>query len=136
MQQLADVTAHLDFGASREALADDRAHRGVRRGCGSPKPVDLLRALDAAQGAHRRPGLDELGRVEHRAQAEREAGPHLVLERQPQGAGHDRLDQADRVVGLIPGHQVDLLGQLTELVACERLLEPRQERAPARRPRE
>jgi hypothetical protein len=126
-EQLAHVPADLGLASAGEPLADDGGHGGIGGRGGRAQAVDLLRALHSAQGAHGRTRLDELRRVEHGAHAEREARPHLVLERHPQRPRDDGLHEANRIVGLVPGHDGDLFDQLAHLVTGQRLLEPWQE---------
>jgi hypothetical protein len=121
-QEDSDPGAHVGLGPSTQALRGDRLHGRIGRlGC-LAQPVDLVRRLDSAQGAHRRPGLDERRGIQRRAEAQHEARPHLVLHRDARRAGEQLLHEPDRIVGLVPGDQRHRLGQLGHLVPRERLL--------------
>ena len=101
-------------------------HGPVRRDGRSPQSLDLVGVLDRAQLAHRRTGRHQLGGIERRTEAQREACPHLVLDRDPTGRPDQRLHRADRVIGLVPGDDLDVVGQVTEGMARQRLLESRE----------
>ena len=122
-QQLVDAPAHIGLGAAGEALAHDPAHRLVSGGSGRAQPIDLLGLLDAPHGTDRRRCVDQLGGVEQGAQPEHEARPHLVLQPDAQRPAQAGADEAERVVGLVPRHDLQALRQRPQRVAGERLLE-------------
>jgi hypothetical protein len=126
-EQLADVAADVGLGASRQALAGDRAHRPIRRSRRGSQALDLVGVLHPSQLPHRRTGRDELGGIQGGAQPEREAGPHLVLDGDATRGSHECLDGADGVFGLVPRHDLEVVDELAESVSRERLLEPWQD---------
>ncbi len=125
-EELTDATADFLLGTTREPFTGNRQHRRVRGRRGRTQAVDLVGGLDGAQRAHGVPGGHHLGGVQCRTQAQREPGPHLILHRHSQRAAHERLHEAYRITGLVPGDDLEIVGQITQLVARQRLLEARQ----------
>ena len=120
------MPAHLALRLARQPLTHHRSHDRVGGNGRRPQAFDLVGILDPAQRTHRGTSGDQLGRVEGRSQAKRDARPHLVLHGSPARPDDDRLHQPDRVVRLVPRHDGHLIGQLAELMAGKRLLQARQ----------
>ncbi len=123
-QQVANARADLGLGASGEPFGANGVHGLVGGSRRRPQSVDLGRALDPAQGGERWARGDELHRVEDRLQPEDEASPHLILDPDPSDVRvEDGAHELEGIVGLVPRHKLDLIGQRAERMPRQRCLE-------------
>ncbi len=115
-QATTDVGRHLGLGASDQpdVAALQLRSNPIGRCAGRLQRCDLGVVLDRTHRSDDVVGPRDLRAVEMGQQVDQESGPHTVADGNGSGTTSEAGDQIDRIVGLVPGDEIEHVGTVDD----------------------